>query len=226
MTMREGGLWSRAWGALALMAFAIHLGATVYEDAVVAPLWMIDPPGSVTAWNGLALRPDGTSFFQALTAIVCVTTAMAWMSGLGSRGWRRWWLTLALVCAGGLAAVTMLYLMPAERWLFGAGALQGNDAAIVAWSGDWLRASAMRLALLIAGAWAALRAHASMAPARTFELGEVDEPFVAGQAGPRRKREFVFGDERDAEITFGDEPANPRQRWRDSLPRTRRTAKK
>lgn len=226
MAAREGGWWSRAWGGLSLLAFAVHLGATVYEDAVVAPMWMADPPKSIAAWNALSIRPDGTSFFQSLVAIAVVSTAMAWMSGLSSRGSRRWWLSLALACSVGLAAVTMLQVMPAQRWLFGAGALQGNDAAIVAWSGDWLRASAIRAAVLLVGAWAAFRAHASVGPLRGFVAAELqDEPSLGG-ARPRRTREFVFGDEQGPEITFGDEAANPRQRWRGSLPRSRRTAKK
>src|SRR5258708_1888345 len=129
MAMHEGSWWSRAWGAVALTAFATHFGASVYEEAVVVPLWIVDPPKSIAAWNALMLKPDSSMLFQALVAIIVIATSISWMSGITTRGWRRWWLTLALACAGALAAVTWLFVMPAERWLFGAGALGGNEAS-------------------------------------------------------------------------------------------------
>src|SRR5690348_9127427 len=141
MAMHEGSWWSRSWGAIALVAYAIHLGATVYEDAVVAPLWFADPPASVTAWRALALHPDSADLFHALTAIIVIATTMSWLSGISARGWRRWWLTLSLASAGALAFVTLMFVAPSEQWLFGAGARTANDAAIVAWTGDWLRAA-------------------------------------------------------------------------------------
>ena len=234
MPTREGSWWSRSWGALALAAFAVHLGATVYEDAVIAPLWAGDPPASVSAWNALAPRPDSSSMFEALAAIIVVTTAMSWMSGISVRGWRRWWLTLALASAGALAAITVLLVMPAERWLFGAGAVTGSAAAVAAWTGDWLRAAAMRLACLVVGTWCAYRAQRTVG-AYTQDLSFEDDDFAADDfadvpaapAGrPRRVRDFVFGDEPGPEITFGDEAENPRQRWRGSLQRRRGTGKK
>jgi len=226
MSMREGSWWSRSWGTLALAAFALHLGATAYEDAILAPLWLGDPPSSVTAWRDLALRPDSSNLFQALTVIILVTTAMSWMSGLSARGWRRWWLTLSLACAVALAAVTYLFVVPSERWLFGDGAKNANDAVVVAWTGEWLRAAVMRAAALVAGAWSLYRAQLSVvayavAVEADFELG-ISPP----AARPRRVREFVFGDEQGPEITIPEDTINPRQRWRGSLPGPRRTAKK
>ena len=226
MATREGSWWSRSWGALALVAFAIHLGATVYENAVVAPMWIGDPPETVNAWRVLASRPDSTDFFQALTAVVVIATTMAWMSGLAVRGWRRWWLSLSLVAAVALAAVTFLLVTPSERWLFGEGARTANDAAIVARAGEWLQAAAFRAAAILIGTWAMFRAQTTVA-ARGFTLGAdfvEEEPAAPGRS--RRVREFVFGDEQGPEITFGDGAENPRQRWRGSLPGHRRTAKK
>ncbi|HXC52349.1 MAG TPA: hypothetical protein VN634_15820 [Candidatus Limnocylindrales bacterium] len=231
MTKREGSWWSRMWSAIALGAFAVHLGATVYEDAVVAPLWLADPPSSVAAWNALAIRPDAQAMFQALVAIVVVATTMSWLSGISVRGWRRWWLTLSLASAVALAVVHVLLIAPSERWLFGASheAARAGDAAVVAWCGDWLRASAMRLAALVVGAWSSYRAQATI-PTVATELSFAADDFPDASAAPaargRRVRDFVFGDEPGPEIRFGDEPENPRQRWRASLPGHRRTAKK
>ena len=60
-----------------------------------------------------------------------------------------------------------------------------------------------------------------------------DIVYVNGNFVPRAEacisvedRGFVFGDETGPEIRFGDEPENPRQRWRGSLPGHRRTEKK
>ncbi len=219
------------WSAIALGAFAVHLGATVYEDAVVAPLWLADPPNSVAAWNTLAIRPDSQAMFQALVAIIVVATTMSWLSGISVRGWRRWWLTLSLASAIALAAVTALLVAPSERWLFGPahGATHAGDAAIVAWCGDWLRAAAMRLAALVVGTWSSYRAQATipaMATEMSFDADDFTDVPVAPAGRGRRVRDFVFGDEPGPEIRFGDEPENPRQRWRGSLRGHRGTAKK
>ncbi len=224
VTEREGSLWSRAWGALAVLAFAVHLGAAVYEAAVVAPLWSLAPPASVAAWASLETRPDSSQLFQTLVAIVAIATSMAWISGISDRGWRRWWLTLALVCAGSLVAVVVMLVMPVERALFGTAALGNRDAAgVVALTGDWVRAASLRMAALLVGAWAAYRAQVTGALGASRAYADDAE---AAPGSGRRARDFSFGDEPDEEITLGEEAANPRERWRSSLPPRRRTAKK
>jgi hypothetical protein len=233
MASREGTWWSRAWGTIAVAAFAVHVGAAVYEAAVLAPLWSIDPPKSIGAWNALAMRPDSSSLFDPLVAIIALATAMSWLSGILTRGWRRWWLTLTLACAGTLVVVTMQMIMPVERELFGAGALRADDATVVAWTGDWIRGAALRLAALVVGTWSAYRAQLAgmMAERIVVAAGAgdvfVDEDLRGGRR--RRARDFSFGDEPDTDLTIGDEtvhPLQPRQRWRQSLPDRRRTAKK
>jgi hypothetical protein len=226
---REGNWWSRSWGAVALAAFAVHLGAAVYEAVVIAPLWSVDPPKTVTAWNALALKPDSSTLFEPLVAVLVVATSMAWMSGIGTRGWRRWWLTLSLLAAGGVAATTLLFVMPAERELFGAGALAGNAATIIAWTGDWMRAALMRMGALLVGMWSLYRAQlsgTSSSAERVAGEESLAQTPPGGASRLRRAREFSFGDEPDSEISLGDEAENPRQRWRRSLPGHRRTAKK
>lgn len=221
---REGSLWSRTWGALAVLAFAVHLGAAVYEAAVIAPLWSLTPPESVAAWAKLDRRPDSSQLFHALAATIAITTAMAWISGVSERGWRRWWLSLSLACAGGLVFVVVMFLTPVERSLFGTAAIGGRDAAgVVALTGDWVRAAAMRMVLLLVGAWASYRAQIAgvRGGARAPVFEEDDAP-----TGGRRAREFSFGDEPDEEMSLGDDAMNPRERWVSSLPAGRRTAKK
>jgi hypothetical protein len=221
MVEREGSLWSRAWGALALLAFAVHLGACVYEAAVIAPLWSLAPPVSVAAWAQLEIRPDSSQLFQTLVAIIAISTGIAWISGVSERGWRRWWLTLALACAGSLVVVVVMFVTPVERALFGAAAIGGRDGAgVVALTGEWVRAAAFRMGVLLIGTWAAYRAQAAGGVrASDFEADEAP-------AGGRRVRDFSFGDEPDEEMSLGDDAANPRERWRSTLPARRRTAKK
>jgi len=231
MAVREGNWWSRAWGVVSVAAFAVHFGAAVYEAAVIAPLWCLDPPKSVSAWLTLAHRPDSSALFHPLGAVIVVATAMSWISGLTTRGWRRWWLTLAFAAAAAFAATTVVLVMPCERQLFGAVALGDADGArIVALTGDWIRAAAFRLAALLVGFWAAYRAQvAGMVAdlptaqrAADFELGPVER----GRGATSRGHEFSLGDDGRPEVALGDEASNPRERWRGSLPARRRTAKK
>lgn len=217
---REGSLWSRTWGGIAVLAFAVHLGAAVYEAVVVAPLWSLSPPSSVSAWIATSPRPDSSLLFHPLVAVIAVATAMAWMSGLLERGGRRWWLTLSLACAGGLAFVTVSGIVPVENALFTAGGPKVDEAPLVALTGEWIRASAMRLAALVVGAWAAYRAQLSPA------VSMVRASAAASASDRRRTRDFAFGDEGEDEITLGEEAPGPRERWRSSLPTRRRTAKK
>jgi hypothetical protein len=224
MAEREGSLWSRTWGALAVLAFAVHLGACVYEAAVIAPLWSLTPPASVAAWAALKTRPDSSQLFQALAAFLAIATTMAWISGISERGWRRWWLTLALACAASLVVIVVMFVTPVERALFGVAALGDRDqAGVVALTGEWVRAAALRIAALFIGAWASYRAQvAGMVGASRAYANDADEVPRAG----RRARDFSFGDEADEEITLGDDAVNPREQWVSSLPARRRTAKK
>jgi len=235
--MVRGSWWSRACGFVAVTSFAVHLGAAVYEAAVVAPLWSLAPPDSVAAWAALRPHPDSATLFQPLVAVIAVAAAMAWLSGLTARGWRLAWLTLELISAGALAAITVLLVIPAERELFGAAALDdSNAAATVAWTGEWMRAAAFRFAALLVGSWSAYRAQlAGMIGdrrARAFANDEADEDeFVIGTGreagrGGRRAREFSFGDEPEEETSLAGEAASARKRWLSSLPGRRRTAKK
>jgi hypothetical protein len=224
MAEREGSLWSRAWGALAVLAFAVHLGAAVFEAAVVAPLWSLSPPASVIAWARLELRPDASQLFQTLVALIAIAAAMAWISGISVRGWRRWWLTLAFACSCTLVAIVVMLVTPVERALFGAASQTAHDSAeLVSLTGEWVRAASLRMAALVVGAWAAYRAQvAGLVGARHAAVFEDDEAPEAG----RRVRDFAFGDEPDEEMSLGDDARNSRERWRSSLPASRRTAKK
>lgn len=234
MATREGSWWSRAWGTVAVAAFALHLGGAVYEAAVLAPVWSIDPPKSVIEWVANDLRPDSSILFHPLAVIIALSTSMAWLSGITARGWRRWWLTLALASAGALGAITVQLMLPVERELF-AGATRARadatDAAhaaeIIAWTNEWVRVAAFRLAALLVGAWASYRAQlAGMLGERAPALSQAsddDGPVVPAR---RRAGEFSFGDEPDSELTLGDDVENPRQRWRRSLADHRRRAKK
>lgn len=228
MSQLEGSGWSRTWGSVALLAFGLHLGASLYDAVVVFPLWSGDLPKSVTAWATMDARPDPSRLFTPLVAAIVFATAMAWISGLSARGSRRWWLTLALVAACGLASVTLAQVMPVERELFGPAAFgEGDRALLVGLVGDWMRVSAIRMAVLAAGAWLTWRAQ--LAGSATWPSRGAEPAADRGSAprrGARRPREFSLGDPSEPEIALGDDPANPRRQWQGSLPRRRRTAKK
>jgi len=228
MARREGSGWSRTWGSVATLAFALHLGAALYELVVVFPLWSVDLPKSAAAWAAMNARPDSSRVFTPLLLAVVFSTAMAWISGLSTRGWRRGWLTLALVAAAASAEIAWMQLLPVERELFGPAALgEGNGAVVIGLAGDWLRWSGARMAALLAGAYFAWSAQLSGGLAAF-----AGSPESAPDAGPegrrprRRSRDFSLGDLDEPEVTFGDEAPNAREQWRRSLPPRRRTAKK
>lgn len=228
MATREGSGWSRTWGAVAMLAFALHLGAALYELVVVFPLWSADLPKSAAAWAAMTSRPDSSRLFTPLVIAIVFSTAMAWISGLFTRGWRRAWLTLALAAAGATVMIAVTEVSPVERELFGPAALgDGNGALVVGLAGDWIRVSAMRMAALAAGAWFAWRAQATTsAPGFARDAEPLPGGRAEGRRGARRPREFSLGDLAEPEISFGDDSPNPRRQWQGSLPARRRTAKK
>ena len=232
MSRREGSGWSRTWASVAMLAFALHLGAALYELVVVYPLWSHDLPKSVAAWTAMNARPDSTRVFTPLVVAILFSTGMAWISGITTRGWRRGWLTLALLAAAGSAQLTWLQVLPVERELFGPAALgAGTEAIVIGLTGDWIRWSAIRLVVLLAGAWlvwtAQLSGGVSDSGRGTAPLPEPGpDRRGSGRGKERRRPEFSLGDLAEPEVSFGDETPNARDQWRRSLPPRRRTAKK
>lgn len=216
---------------MATLAFALHLGAALYDVVVIHPLWSADLPKSVTAWAAMASRPDPMRVFTPLVVAILFSTGMAWISGITTRGWRRAWLTLAVVAAAATAQLTWMQVLPVERELFGPAALgAGTDAVIVGLTGEWIRWSAVRIAVLLAGTWVAAMAQLAggVAQHETSQAGAAEGPPRRPGARARRgaARDFSLGDLAEPEISFGDEAPDPREQWRRSLPPRRRTAKK
>ena len=223
--MREGSWWSRTWGWVALVAFALHLGAALYEATVIAPLWTSSPPDSVSAWAASPLRVDSSGLFHPLVSLILTATTIAWISSVTTPGRRRWWLTFAEGCALALAWVVVVDLIPLERGLFSAAAVGDRvaavgDAALVASAGDWVRAAALRLAALALGAFATHRAHLAGLPAGGA-AAELDDEFVfpaardeRGRRSPagRPGRDFSLGDDEEDEAFVVDEVVAPRSR--------------
>lgn len=216
-----------------MLGLALYLGAAVYDAAVVAPLWVLAPPDSVRTWALLQTRPDSTFLFQSLTAVVVIASTMAWMLGITERGGRRWWLTLTLASVAGLAVVVVRLVMPCERMLFGAAGLdESSPAVVVALAGDWIRGSGLRLAALVVGTWAAYRAQLAgmLAQSPSSVIARASrsalKPASRSAGGTPRNSDFAFGDEADEDDDEPRETPEARRRWRSSLPRRRRTAKK
>ena len=227
----EGTSWSRIWGSVALAAFALHLGGAVFEAVVFVPLWMSNLPASAAAFAANAARPDAARFFHPLAFGVFFATALAWFSSLSTRGRRRLWLSLAMAAALALLVIAFGWLDACERDLFGAAAVADKDGATIhALAGDWMRAAGVRMLVLLVGAAAALRAHATVAQggdatapssrgtARASSARP--EPVRSRRAAPPKARDFSFGDDaEDDGIEFGDDADDPRSRWQGSLPR-------
>lgn len=215
-----------------MLGFAMHLGAALYEAMVVAPMWSASPPKSITSWAMLANRPNSAALFHPLAGVIVVAMLLAWVSGVTVRGWRRWWLTLALAASAALVAVTFLMVLPCERLLFGSVALGDGDApTLIALTGEWIRAAALRFAVLLVGAWATWRAQLAISAATanaSASRGAALPEYSLGRAAAKTRhgREFSLGEPRERDIVLGEEAANPRDRWRGTLPRGRRTAKK
>lgn len=213
---------------MARLAFALYLGAALYDFVVIHPLWSSELPKSVTTWAAMSARPDPMRLFTPLVIAILFSTGMAWISGLTTRGWRRGWLTLTLLAAAATAQMTWMQVLPVERELFGPAALgAGTDAVITGLTGDWIRWSAIRLAVLLTGTW--LAGMAQFAGGVTIDspsTAATPEPSPRGRTRKRPAREFSLGDLSEPEIFFGDEPPDPREQWRRSLPPRRRTAKK
>lgn len=213
---------------MATLAFALYLGAALYDLVVVWPLWGSDLPKSAAAWAATSARPQPMRLFTPLATAILFSTTMAWISGITTRGWRRAWLTLALFAAAATAQVTWMQLLPVERELFGPAALgSGTDALVMGLAGDWIRWSAIRVAVLLAGAWTAGMAQLSGGAVEASSgRPPTREAAPPGRARKRDSPEFSLGDLAEPEVSFGDEAPNPRDQWRRSLPPRRRTAKK
>ena len=228
MAASEGNWWSRAWGTVAVLGFALGLGASLYEAVLVAPLWSWSPPQSVAAWVALAAKPDSAILFDPLVVLTLVAATMAWLSGIATRGWRRWWLTLTLAAAAAWAVVTFALMLPCERQLFGGAWLEdGNAAFVIAQIGEWIRIAAYRFAALLLGVWAAYRAQLSgmLGGFPATRGGEADEA-VGPRTRRRREPEFSFGDEDPRPRGAASEGPTARAKWQSTLPKRQRTAKK
>ncbi|HYC00139.1 MAG TPA: hypothetical protein VEC57_13475 [Candidatus Limnocylindrales bacterium] len=187
--------WSRFWGAAAACAFWLSLGAALYEAAVLAPQW-VSSAADLRAWNQSGVRPEPARLMTPLAALAVGATLLAWLSSLGIRSSRRWWLTLALACASGLAWAVVMGLIPAERGLRGASL---TDAQIAELTNEWVRWSAARLLVLLLGAYAAYRGHV----ARIF--GAAVTITEARDMRRGASRDFVLSDEDPDAITLGDD---------------------
>jgi len=207
------GSWSRLWGTLSAAAFWVGLGAEVFDLVVIAPLWTAAPPLSVKTWAELALRPQPERFFVPFAAVLMLATLLAWLSGLGVRGSRRWWLTLAMLASLVVVWASAIELGPNERAL--ASAAVRDELSLIALAETWLRWSLLRLGALVVGSYAAQRGRLVdvVARSRSGRSGQVSfsadghaqrgngpTSFAALRESRRRgmrREDFVWSDEDD-----------------------------
>jgi Domain of unknown function (DUF1772) len=137
----------------------IHVGAALYEVFVIIPLWAGAPPESVTGWNlapQYAIRPEiywmkFSPVYQLLSLAVFI---VSWLMPTP----RRKWALAAGTCGLIVSLATIFFFVPILlKTIYSRGAgLSG--AEITALVNQWVGWNWLRLALMLVGWLAAIRA--------------------------------------------------------------------
>ena len=142
-----------------VLSLGIWLGGTVYQMAVIVPLWSASPPESVRAFfQGTAFMTTIYSFFGPVTQLaralpLFILVAVAWPY----RNVRLWIAACASTMVIGLV-MTRAYIYPMNDVLFEkAGGDLGADA-IRALVRNWIVADRVRFAIMTGGYLGLLRA--------------------------------------------------------------------
>ncbi len=137
----------------------IHVGAAVYEVFVIIPLWAGAPPGSVTGWNPVpqyAIRPE--SYWMKFSPVYQLLSLAVFIAAWSMPVPRRKWALVAGVCALIVSLATIFFFVPILlQTMYSRGAGLGG-AEITAKVNQWVGWNWLRLALMITGWLAAIRA--------------------------------------------------------------------
>jgi hypothetical protein len=149
----------RAFLWIAVIGWAIGLGAKLFDLVVVAGAWSASPPAS------FALLPYGKSypidpgdFFLPLSVLMAICSIGALISGWKSHV--RLWLWLPVVIFFIIWAITPTVFWPMIRQLYGTaiGRIAATDTESVRLAHRWLVCDSFRVVLIAIGFIASVRA--------------------------------------------------------------------
>jgi len=144
---------------VSVLAWSLWFGGLIYEMVVILPLWSASPPDSVLGWNA---RPqyviNPTRFYLPVALTTILSSAATLLAGWSVTRSRRFWLAISAVCAVTTLAFTFIYFFPKNEVLFRnqSGGLSREEITAIAHA--WIRANWLRVCIMAAGFFSALRA--------------------------------------------------------------------
>lgn len=144
---------------VSVLAWSLWFGGLIYEMVVILPLWSASPPESVQEWNA---RPqyviNPTRFYLPVALATILSAVAASIAGWNVPRSRRLWLVIAAVCAMTTLVFTIVFFFPRNEVLFRnqSSGLTGEEITAIAHG--WIRANWLRVCIMAAGFFSALRA--------------------------------------------------------------------
>jgi hypothetical protein len=144
---------------IAVMSWAIGLGAKIFDLLVVAVAWGASPPASFGLLPyGKDYPIDPGNFFQPLSALILVGALGALISGWKTPGRR-----LLLVAVSSFVVIwaltpTIFWPMISDLWAIHRGRVSKTDVEVVALVHRWFIWDSFRIVLIAVGFVASVRA--------------------------------------------------------------------
>ena len=141
-----------------VLSLGIWVGGTVYQMAVIVPLWSASPPESVRAFfQGTAYMTTISRFFGPVTQVtrglpLFILAAVAWKYNVSP-----WVLACAATMAFGII-MTRVYVYPMNAILFERSGADLTPDAVRALVRSWILADRVRFAIMSGGYLCLLRA--------------------------------------------------------------------
>lgn len=156
----RGFLW------IALLGWAIALGAKIYDLLVLGCAWGAAPPKSLDLLPyGRAYPIDPGNFFQPLSGVILIGAVGSLLGG-----WKTPARRLLLVSLGSLVVIwiftpTVFWPMIVQMWEVHRGRLPMPEAEVIALVRRWFIWDSFRIVAIAVGFIASVRAYARTAPA-------------------------------------------------------------
>jgi hypothetical protein len=148
---------------LLVLAFALALGAQLFDTAVNVPVFFSDPPASVNEFLKHPIGRRVPAYFARLIVLTIAATLIALVACVAASGPAA--LVVAAACAVLYLALVFLFFIPANRKLGflppAAGATPAAPQAIARLVQHWRMWNVVRIVLQFAGLIAAVLAFAA-----------------------------------------------------------------
>ena len=157
MSIRNQALNVLLW--YGIFAWGIWLGGTLYQMAVIAPMWSAFPPKSLRAflqatdYNRTVYHFFGPPFIAARIVPMILALALAWHLPK-----HRVVLGVAAVCVAAIVIFTLAYIYPINAVLFDQAGGDRSAAEITALVRSWIWADRIRFGVGVVAFVAILRA--------------------------------------------------------------------